>query len=79
MNEAGILQEVTATNSTAIVSQTGRGNTFFITQNQPNSFMRVTQNGNVNQTILLGSGGSNNTGGSTSADPAGRPVFTPAP
>jgi hypothetical protein len=78
-NEAGILQEVTATNSTAIITQTGRGNTFFITQDQPNSFLRVTQNGNANQTTLLGSGGNNNTGGTTSADAAGRPVFTPAP
>jgi hypothetical protein len=78
-NEAGILQEMTATNSTAIITQTGRGNTFFITQDQPNSFLRVTQNGNANQTTLLGSGGNNNTGGTTSADVAGRPVFTPAP
>jgi hypothetical protein len=76
-NEAGILQDVMATNSTAIITQTGRGNTFFITQNQPNSFLRVTQNGNANQTVLLGSGGSNNTGGTTSTTV--RPAFTPNP
>jgi hypothetical protein len=76
-NEAGILQEVTATNSTAIITQTGRGNVFFITQDQPNSFLRVTQNGNANQTVLLGSGGNNNTGGNTSTTL--RPTFTPAP
>jgi hypothetical protein len=76
-NEAGILQEMAATNSTAIITQTGRGNTFFITQNQPNSFLRVTQNGNANQTVLLGSGGSNNTGGTTSTTV--RPAFTPNP
>jgi hypothetical protein len=74
-NEAGILQEMTATNSTAIITQTGRNNTFFITQDQPNSFLRVTQNGNANQTVLLGSGGNNNTGGTTSTTV--RPAFTP--
>ncbi|HZG47508.1 MAG TPA: hypothetical protein VEZ41_14775 [Allosphingosinicella sp.] len=77
LNEAGILQEMTATNSTAIITQTGRGNTFFITQDQPNSFLRVTQNGNANQTVLLGSGGNNNTGGQTSTTTA--PAFTPGP
>jgi hypothetical protein len=76
-NIAGILQEITATNSTAIIDQTGRGNRFFITQNDPNSFLRVTQTGANNQTVVLGSGGANNGGGSTSTTVV--PAFTPTP
>lgn len=60
-NNAGILQDVGSDNSVAVIEQQGDGNTFFITQNQPNSFFRVQQSGGTNQTVTS-SGGTSTTG-----------------
>ena len=72
-NEVGLLQTATATNATAIISQTGDNNTFFLTQNAPNQFLRVSQNGNSN-TAISGSGANN---GGTQGSSA--PSFTVGP
>ncbi len=77
-NEAGILQGVNATNSVAVIRQTGNGNTFFINQQQANQFFRVVQSGGNN--TITGSGAPN-APGDTPGGEGGTvsPVFTGTP
>ncbi len=59
-NEAGILQEITATNATAIIRQSGTGNTYFVDQTAPGQYIAVDQSGmnnSSNQIVSRGSAG----------------------
>jgi hypothetical protein len=47
-NTASILQDVAATNATAVISQTGSNNTYDVVQTGPGQYIRVRQTGNNN-------------------------------
>lgn len=47
-NAASILQEIGATNATAIITQSGSGNSYNIVQNQPGQYTNVSQTGTNN-------------------------------
>lgn len=48
-NTASILQDVSATNATAIVRQTGSNNSYSVTQAEANQYILVSQTGNNNE------------------------------
>ena len=68
-NTAGILQGPSATNATAIIEQTGNGNSFFITENQAGQYMRVVQTGSNNISTTQASGPGAGGSGSGSIQP----------
>jgi trimeric autotransporter adhesin len=77
-NEASILQDVGATNATAIIRQVGDNNSYNIYQNQPGQYVLVDQTGDNNGT-RVGRGantgsGFDGTGSSTLVPPAGAPA-----
>lgn len=47
-NEASILQDVAATNATAVIQQDGNGNSYSVTQTQAGQYIHVRQTGNNN-------------------------------
>ncbi len=62
-NEAGILQEMTATNATAVIRQSGSGNSYYIDQTTPGQYVAVDQSGtnnSSNQVRVRGAAGGSN-------------------
>jgi hypothetical protein len=62
-NEAGILQQVNATNATAIIRQSGDRNTYFVEQTTAGQYIAVDQSGtgnNSNQIVQRGGAGGSN-------------------
>ena len=73
-NEASILQEINATNATAIIRQAGSGNTYYADQTLPGQYVAVDQYGtsnSTNQVIFRGVADPK----SNFAQPAGFPGF----
>ena len=61
-NLADIFQDTGATNATAVIRQSGNGNSYYVVQNQPGQYVTVSQTGaanTVNQVVQRGAPGGN--------------------